>query len=96
MEGWSTDAHWRVRLRDLLDRAGAAAGATVQAESLQSKGAYRISRINPDHARDELTLIALELNGEQLHIEHGYPARLIAPNRPGVEQTKWLTRLVVL
>jgi DMSO/TMAO reductase YedYZ molybdopterin-dependent catalytic subunit len=97
VEGWSTDAHWRgVRLRDLLDRAGADPGATVQAESLQSKGAYRTSRINPDHARDTLTLIALELNGEVLHIEHGYPARLIAPNRPGVEQTKWLQRLVVL
>ncbi|MBU2076234.1 MAG: molybdopterin-dependent oxidoreductase, partial [Actinobacteria bacterium] len=24
---------------------------------------------------------------------HGYPARLIAPNRPGVLQTKWLSRL---
>ena len=31
-----------------------------------------------------------------LHIDHGYPARLIAPNRPGVQQTKWVARLEVV
>ena len=46
--------------------------------------------------RDELTLVALELNGEVLDIDHGYPARLIAPARPGVLQTKWLSSLEVL
>ena len=30
-----------------------------------------------------------------LHLDHGYPLRLIGPNRPGVLQTKWVTRLVV-
>ena len=29
------------------------------------------------------------------HRDHGEPARLIAPNRPGVLQTKWLSRLEV-
>ena len=29
------------------------------------------------------TLVALQLNGEPLSIDHGYPCRLIAPNRPG-------------
>jgi DMSO/TMAO reductase YedYZ molybdopterin-dependent catalytic subunit len=40
-------------------------------------------------------LIALRLNGEALHLDHGYPARLIAPNRPGVLQTKWISRITV-
>jgi DMSO/TMAO reductase YedYZ molybdopterin-dependent catalytic subunit len=40
-------------------------------------------------------LLALEVEGEVLHLDHGYPARLIGPNRPGVMQTKWVTRLVV-
>ncbi|WP_148668402.1 molybdopterin-dependent oxidoreductase, partial [Streptomyces sp. WAC05950] len=26
-------------------------------------------------------------------LDHGYPARIIAPNRPGVLQTKWVGRL---
>ena len=47
-------------------------------------------------ADDTLTLVALRLNGERLAIDHGYPCRLIAPNRPGVLQTKWLGRVEVL
>jgi DMSO/TMAO reductase YedYZ molybdopterin-dependent catalytic subunit len=46
--------------------------------------------------RDPLTLIALRVGGEVLHPDHGYPARLIAPNRPGVLQTKWVGRITVL
>lgn len=34
--------------------------------------------------------------GEDLHIDHGYPCRLIAASRPGVTQTKWLSSLEVL
>lgn len=48
------------------------------------------------HARDSQTLIALELNGEPLDLDHGYPARLIAPSRPGVLQTKWISRIEVV
>ncbi len=96
VEGWSTSATWRgVRVRDLLDRAGAAEDATITVESLEQHGGLRRSVLYQSHARDSLTLLALELNGEPLHIDHGYPLRLIAPNRPGVEQTKWVARLVV-
>jgi DMSO/TMAO reductase YedYZ molybdopterin-dependent catalytic subunit len=51
--------------------------------------------VESPHARNELTLIALRLFGEPLDIEHGYPCRLIAPNRPGVLQTKWHGRITV-
>ena len=40
-------------------------------------------------------LLATHLNGERLNLDHGYPLRLIAPNRPGVLQTKWLHRMEV-
>jgi DMSO/TMAO reductase YedYZ molybdopterin-dependent catalytic subunit len=43
-----------------------------------------------------LTLLALRVGGEQLHLDHGFPVRLIAPNRPGVLQTKWVSKVVVL
>ncbi|MBC7403690.1 MAG: molybdopterin-dependent oxidoreductase, partial [Microbacteriaceae bacterium] len=29
-------------------------------------------------------------------IDHGFPARMIAPGRPGVLQTKWLSKLEVI
>ena len=98
VEGWSRGARWRgVRVRDLLALAGAgAAEAGVRVESLQRSGRYRHSTLNLSHVDDHETLLALELNGEPLHLDHGYPARLIAPNLPGVLQTKWVERLVVL
>ncbi|WP_262403240.1 molybdopterin-dependent oxidoreductase [Actinomadura sp. CNU-125] len=96
VEGWSAGAVWQgVPLRDVLRLAGAPGDAHVRVESLQTWGMYRTSRVAPAHWRDPLTLLALRLNGEPLHPDHGYPCRLIAPGRPGVTQTKWVHRLVV-
>ncbi|MEX2553693.1 MAG: molybdopterin-dependent oxidoreductase [Actinomycetota bacterium] len=97
VEGWSATATWEgVPVRALLAMAGAREDAEVGAESIQKRGLYRRSELNRLHAADPDTLIALRVNGEPLHIEHGFPARLIGPNRPGVMQTKWLGRLRVL
>lgn len=96
VEGWSATARWRgVAVRELLVQAGAADGAEVEVESIQVRGRYRRSRLNAIHARDPDTLLALGLNGDTLGLDHGYPVRLIGPNRPGVMQTKWVGRLVV-
>lgn len=84
-----------MRVVDLLERAGAP-HARVRVTSLQLRGGYRVSEMGQEHARDPLTLLALRLNGAELDPDHGYPARLIAPNRPGVLQTKWVGRLEVL
>lgn len=97
VEGWSADARWEgIALRDLLDRVGARPDARVRVESLQRGGQYRQSYVDPPHARDPLTLLALRVNGETLAADHGYPCRLIAPNRPGVLQTKWVSVVEVL
>jgi DMSO/TMAO reductase YedYZ molybdopterin-dependent catalytic subunit len=97
VEGWSTTQTWDgIRVRDLLERAGAHPGADIRVESLQARRSYRSSILNAEQAADDDTLLALAVNGENLAIDHGYPLRLIAPNRPGVNQTKWVTRLVVL
>ncbi len=94
VEGWSASGEWTgVRLADLLDRVGLPADADVRLTSLQTRGAFGSSRLPASFARDELTLVALRLGGEDLDLDHGYPCRLIAPNRPGVMQTKWLTRI---
>ncbi|HEY8525770.1 MAG TPA: molybdopterin-dependent oxidoreductase [Acidimicrobiales bacterium] len=96
VEGWSASARWRgVPVRHLLDLAGAAPDAEVVVESLQPRGRYRASPLNAAQAADPDTLLALELDGEPLHLDHGYPVRLIGPNRPGVQQTKWVARLEV-
>jgi DMSO/TMAO reductase YedYZ molybdopterin-dependent catalytic subunit len=92
VEGWSADGNWTgVRLADLLEEAGLARDTTVVVESLQTGGLYRTSRVEELHARDPRTLLALQLEGRPLSLDHGYPVRLIAPNRPGVMQTKWVS-----
>jgi hypothetical protein len=97
VEGWSASVRWEgIRVRDILDLAGVAGDRSVQVVSLQPEGLYRTSVLNPVHARDRDTLLALRCNGEILHLDHGYPVRLIGPNRPGVMQTKWVSELVVL
>ncbi len=96
VEGWSASARWRgVPVRDLLAMAGARDGASVRVRSLQQRGLYGTSELNHLQAHDRDTLLALELDGERLHRDHGYPVRLIAPNRPGVGQTKWVAALEV-
>jgi hypothetical protein len=97
VEGWSVNGHWSgVRLRDLLDRAGAPPDALVRFVSLERSGFYATTTMPREYARDPLTLLALRLGGQPLSIDHGYPARIIAPGRPGVLQTKWVTRIEVL
>lgn len=97
VEGWSVSAHWSgVRLRDLLAAVRADPGAGVRVTSLQPRGAFRVVEMGPEFAHSELTLVALGLNGSTLDLDHGFPARMIAPNRPGVLQTKWLQRVEVL
>jgi DMSO/TMAO reductase YedYZ molybdopterin-dependent catalytic subunit len=97
VEGWSKSAQWTgVRVQDLLERAGARPDAAVRVVSLERRGTYRVMEMGSGYTRDPLTLLALRLNGQVLSLDHGFPARIIAPNRPGVLQTKWVTRMEVL
>lgn len=96
VEGWSASATWTgVRVADLLRAAGSAPGATVRVESLERDSLYSTSELPGEHTSDEATLLALRVNGQVLDLDHGYPCRIIAPNRPGVLQTKWVRRLEV-
>ena len=95
VEGWSTSQRWTgVRVRELLSMAGAAPHSSARVESFQPYGSYRTSDLDHAQAHDPNTLLALQVNGEALAPDHGHPLRLIAPNRPGVMQTKWVTTLV--
>jgi DMSO/TMAO reductase YedYZ molybdopterin-dependent catalytic subunit len=96
VDGWSASARWRgVPLRDVLAAAGAPATASARVASIQPRGPYREADVSPGHVADADTLLALELNGEPLALDHGFPVRLIGPNRPGVLCTKWVGRVEV-
>jgi len=97
VEGWSQTASWKgVRMRDLLAAVQAEPGSRVRVTSLERHGGYRVMDMGPEYAEDPTTLIALELNGATLDLDHGFPARVIAPGRPGVLQTKWIEKIEVI
>ena len=97
VEGWSASATWRgVRVRDLVQRVGGSPDQDVRFVSLQESGLYGQSLLPALHARDDLSILALEINGEVLDLDHGYPCRLITASRPGVLQTKWVRRIEVV
>ena len=83
-------------MRQLLDAVGAPAHAAVRVESLEAGGPYRTAFVDHFQVADRATLLATHLDGARLSLDHGYPLRLIAPNRAGVLQTKWVTKVVVL
>jgi DMSO/TMAO reductase YedYZ molybdopterin-dependent catalytic subunit len=94
VEGWSVGADWRgIPVIDLVRRAGGDASSRVEVFSLQPNGPYNHSVLLGPQV--EAALLATHINGERLDLDHGYPLRLISPNRPGVLNTKWLRRMEV-
>ena len=95
VEGWSTDdQHWSgLRLADLAALAGVPHAATVLVESVERGGAFSTVLLAGNQIRDRRSLLALHVNGADLSPDHGYPARIIVPANPGVNNTKWVADL---
>lgn len=95
VEGWSTDDQsWSgLRLSDLAALAGAPHATSVLVESVQRQGAFRKVLLAGNQISNPLSLLALHVNGAPLSTDHGYPARIIVPANPGVNNTKWVRRL---
>jgi DMSO/TMAO reductase YedYZ molybdopterin-dependent catalytic subunit len=99
VEGWTTWQDWQgVRLADLAALAGvdATSGGTVLVESLQEAGAFAQATLASNQIFDPRSLLALRVNGADLSLDHGYPARVIVPALPGVHNTKWARRMTFM
>jgi len=97
VEGWSTTQRWSgVRLADLAKLVGARGDAPMHAASFQRGGAFRQATFTAAQVRDPRSLLALGVNGADLSLDHGYPARIIVPAAPGVHCTKWIGSLTFL
>jgi DMSO/TMAO reductase YedYZ molybdopterin-dependent catalytic subunit len=102
--GAVSTAEWTgVPLAEVLDRAGAGAGAREVVFRGADSGrvddhpeSIRFERsLQIDCARDPGVLLAYAMNGEPLPLLHGYPVRLIVPGWYAVASVKWLTELDV-
>jgi DMSO/TMAO reductase YedYZ molybdopterin-dependent catalytic subunit len=96
-------AKWTgVRLRDLLDDVGITSEAVYigyHAADTHLSGDPKkepISRGVPiAKALQDETLLALQMNGEDIPLAHGYPLRLVAGGWPASVSGKWISRISV-
>jgi DMSO/TMAO reductase YedYZ molybdopterin-dependent catalytic subunit len=90
VEGWSTLQTWTgVRLRDLAALAGAPRPSSAFVASLE-EGPFAQGTLTAGQVLDPDALLALRVNGVDLSLDHGFPARIIVPALPGVRCTKWV------
>ncbi len=89
--GLMSNAVWKgIALVDLLD----AAGPLADAKRVRLYGVDNYTDTIPiEKALEPTTLLALEMNGEELPDRHGYPMRAIVPGYFGEKHVKWLTRI---
>jgi DMSO/TMAO reductase YedYZ molybdopterin-dependent catalytic subunit len=91
VEGWSTTQSWTgVRLRDLAALAGVPDPVSATVLSVERAGAFNRATLQANQVLDPDSLLALQVNGAELSLDHGYPARVIVPAMPGVHNTKWV------
>ena len=94
VEGWSTTQRWSgVRLRDLASLCGVRGSARVFTASLE-RGTFGHATLGHEQVADDRSLLALRVNGLDLSLDHGYPARVISPAVPGVHCTKWVSNMI--
>ena len=96
VEGWTTTQEWTgVRLAELARQAGVDPEDVTDAfvRSLQPVGVLSKASLNGDQVRAADSLLALKVNGADLPLDHGYPARIIVPALPGVHNTKWVASI---
>ena len=94
VEGWSTEQSWTgVRLIDLARLAGVEDPELVSVGSLQPTGPFGSASLSARQVADERSLLALRVNGADLSLDHGFPARIIVPAAPGVHCTKWVAMM---
>ncbi len=91
VEGWSTTQTWTgVRLGDLARAAGVASPSGAQVTSLATGGSFNKASLQANQVAHPDALLALRVNGTDLSLDHGFPARVIVPALPGVHNTKWV------
>jgi hypothetical protein len=83
--GWYSEQRWEgIRLDRLIEAGGA--------RSIEVRSATGYARRFPIRDLDRLWLVT-HVDGEPLTAGHGYPARIVAPDRRGFWWVKWVVRI---
>ena len=96
------NAKWKgVRLKQVLEKAGVAAGAKQVAFNgldtpVTEKTPDFVKALDVDQALDEDVMLAYEMNGEDLPMLNGFPLRLVVPGHFGTYWVKHLSEITVV
>lgn len=94
VQGWSTVQAWSgVRLAELAALAGVPSPRSARVSSLGREGYFNSATLQANQISDPDAMLALRVNGADLSLDHGYPARIMVPAIPGVHNTKWVTSI---
>ncbi|HCB48724.1 MAG TPA: molybdopterin-binding oxidoreductase, partial [Chloroflexi bacterium] len=82
-----------LRLRDLMEEIG----LQPEARSLlvEAEDGFHETVVMKD-ILDPRTLLVYGMNGETLPADHGFPLRIYIPDRYGMKQPKWITRITAV
>jgi DMSO/TMAO reductase YedYZ molybdopterin-dependent catalytic subunit len=93
VEGWSTTETWTgVPLHELARLAGVAEPKSALVRSVE-RGSFDRATLQSNQVAHPDSLLALRVNGAELSLDHGFPARIIVPALPGVHNTKWVASI---
>jgi DMSO/TMAO reductase YedYZ molybdopterin-dependent catalytic subunit len=91
MGGYEATGKWTgVPLKFILEKAGYSE-STVSV-IFHAADEYT-SSISLTIALQEDTILAYQMNGVTLPLEHGYPLRLVVPNKLGYKWVKWIVKI---
>jgi DMSO/TMAO reductase YedYZ molybdopterin-dependent catalytic subunit len=96
------NARWKgVKLKDILEKAGVAAGAKQVSfngldKPLTEKIPDYVKSMEVDHALDGEVMVAYEMNGADLPMLNGFPLRLVVPGYYGTYWVKHLNEITLL
>jgi DMSO/TMAO reductase YedYZ molybdopterin-dependent catalytic subunit len=93
---WSEVVEWEgIRLVDFLDHLSLDT-PTDGYYAFYSRDGHYFETLSRNEARDPRALLAYELNGKPLPLEHGGPLRLVVPFLQGYKSVKWVRAIRAL
>ncbi|WP_159449431.1 molybdopterin-dependent oxidoreductase, partial [Mycobacterium avium] len=66
---------------------------SARVSSVERAGAFNAATLQGSQVLHPDALLALRVNGAELSVDHGFPARIVVPALPGVHNTKWVAAI---